>query len=420
MADKLGSPRGPASSLTDERDELESMHEEDFVYPVMAGGSQPLPDGEQPPESQAEALATAGVVAGGTSSQWRLIWKRFRRHKVAHVSVWIVAAIYLVVVFAEFLAPTTTSAQDPQFSYAPPQALHVYHPSEGLGLYVNGFTVTQDLETFANSYEVDEDSVIPVGLFVHGEPYTMWGLFELDLHLIGPTDPDQPFYLWGADDSGRDLLSRIIYGSRVSLSIGLVGVGLSLILGVALGGISGYYGGRPDALIQRIIEFLMSIPTLPLWLALSAAIPPSWGPLARYFAITTILSVIGWTGMARQVRGRFLSLREEDFITAARLDGCSQPRIIFRHMVPSFSSHVIASLTMAIPAMILAETSLSFLGLGLQSPAVSWGVLLQDAQNIRTIETAPWLMLPGLALFVTVLTMNFVGDGLRDAADPYK
>src|SRR5699024_5332946 len=193
-----------------------------------------------------------------------------------------------------------------------------------------------------------------------------------------------------------------------------------LILGVELGGISGYYGGKPDTLIQRIIEFLMSIPTLPLWLALSAAIPSSWGPLARYFAITAILSVIGWTGMAREVRGKFLSLREEDFITAALLDGCSRPRIIFRHMVPSFSSHLIASLTMSVPGMILGETALSFLGLGLQSPAVSWGVLLQDAQNIRTIETAPWLMLPGLALFVTVLAMNFVGDGLRDAADPYK
>ncbi|CAM3626019.1 ABC transporter permease [Occultella aeris] len=381
----------------------------------------PLPDsGADHPTGPRAELARAAMARGGTASQWRLVWRRFRRHKVAYVSIWIVLAIYLVMAFAEFLAPSTATAQDAEYAYAPPQALHISHPTEGFGLHVNGFTVTQNPDTFANEFEIDEDRHIPVGFFVRGEPYELWGVFPMDVHLIGPEDPDQPFYLWGADRAGRDSLSRILYGSRVSLSIGLVGVAISLVLGIALGGISGYYGGKPDTLIQRIIEFLMAIPTLPLWLALSAAIPASWGPLARYFAITAILSVIGWTGMARQVRGKFLSLREEDFITAASLDGCNKPRIIFRHMVPSFSSHVIASLTMAVPGMILAETSLSFLGLGLQAPAVSWGVLLQDAQNIRTIETAPWLLLPGLAIFITVLAMNFVGDGLRDAADPYK
>lgn len=369
-----------------------------------------------------EEAAAAGDRAAtrGTASPWRLVWRRFRRHKVAHVAIWVVVAIYGVVVFAEVLAPSTPTAQNEQYTYAPPQALHIYHESEGLGLYVHDFIITRNEDTFANEYVVDEDSYIPVGFFVRGEPYEMWGLIPLDIHLIGPEEASDPFYLWGADRAGRDLLSRVIYGTRVSLSIGLVGVALSLVLGIALGGVSGYYGGKPDTIIQRIIEFLMSIPTLPLWLALSAAIPPAWGPLSRYFAITAILSVIGWTGMARVVRGKFLSLREEDFITAAQLDGCSRPRIIFRHMVPSFSSHIIASLTMAIPGMILAETSLSFLGLGLQAPAVSWGVLLQDAQNVRTLETAPWLMLPGVALFITVLAMNFVGDGLRDAADPYK
>ncbi|SEE75234.1 ABC transporter permease [Ruania alba] len=374
-----------------------------------AAGGAPTPDPSR-----------AAAVQGGTASQWQLVWRRFRKHKVAFVSAWVVLAIYFVVAFAEILAPTTATAQNPDYTYAPPQELHIYHETEGFGLYVHDLLVTRNPETFANEFEIDENSYIPVGLFVSGEPYQMWGLFPMDLHLIGPENPDHTFHLWGADRAGRDSLSRIIYGSRVSLSIGLVGVAVSLILGVVLGGISGYYGGKPDTLIQRIIEFLMSIPTLPLWLALSAAIPASWGPLARYFAITAILSVIGWTGMAREVRGKFLSLREEDFITAALLDGCSRPRIIFRHMVPSFSSHLIASLTMSVPGMILGETALSFLGLGLQSPAVSWGVLLQDAQNIRTIETAPWLMLPGLALFVTVLAMNFVGDGLRDAADPYK
>ncbi|TDE88588.1 ABC transporter permease [Occultella glacieicola] len=389
------------------------MSQEGMEIPLPSPGG----DDESGPTPE---LARAALAQGGTASQWRLVWRRFRRHKVAFVALWVVLAIYLIMAFAEVLAPSTATAQDPDYAYAPPQALHIYHPSEGLGLYVHDFTVTQNPETFANEFEIDTDSYIPVGFFVSGEPYEMWGLFPMDVHLIGPEDPDRPFYLWGADRAGRDSLSRILYGSRVSLSIGLVGVAISLVLGIALGGISGYYGGKPDTLIQRIIEFLMAIPTLPLWLALSAAIPASWGPLARYFAITAILSVIGWTGMARQVRGKFLSLRTEDFITAATLDGCSRPRIIFRHMVPSFSSHVIASLTMAVPGMILAETSLSFLGLGLQAPAVSWGVLLQDAQNIRTIETAPWLLLPGLAIFITVLAMNFVGDGLRDAADPYK
>jgi peptide/nickel transport system permease protein len=399
LENQLESRRGGAASALDERPTAD-----------------PAPDGAAP----RKGARSKKDAARGTSSQWTLIWKRFRRHKIAYVSVWIVVAIYMVVVFAEVLAPSTTTHQDATHAYAPPQQLHVYHESEGLGLYVNGFTVERNEETFANEFELDESQYIPVGLFVEGEPYKMWGLFDMNIHLIGPENAEDPFFLWGADRAGRDLLSRVIYGSRVSLSIGLVGVALSLVLGVALGGISGYYGGKPDTIIQRLIEFLMSIPTLPLWLALSAAIPSSWGPLQRYFAITAILSVLGWTGMARQVRGRFLSLREEDFITAAQLDGASKPRIIFRHMVPSFSSHLIASLTMSVPGMILGETSLSFLGLGLQSPAVSWGVLLQDAQNIRAIETAPWLMLPGLALFITVLAMNFVGDGLRDAADPYK
>ncbi|HIZ34312.1 MAG TPA: ABC transporter permease [Candidatus Ruania gallistercoris] len=413
--DRVGSSTTDDLEVSSSAAEGTTMVQDGMEVPTPAPG-----DDAAVAPSAAEPTRTSTALQGGTQSQWRLVYRRFRRHKVAFVSVWVVVAIYFVVAFAEILAPTTATAQRPDYTYAPPQQLHIYHETEGFGLYVNDFTVTQNPETFANEFEIDEDSYIPVGLFVSGTPYELWGLFDMDLHLIGPEDPNQPMFLWGADSSGRDLLSRVVYGSRVSLSIGLVGVAVSLILGVILGGISGYYGGKPDTLIQRLIEFLMSIPTMPLWLALSAAIPATWGPLGRYFAITAILSVIGWTGMAREVRGKFLSLREEDFITAALLDGCSRPRIIFRHMVPSFSSHLIASLTMSVPGMILGETALSFLGLGLQSPAVSWGVLLQDAQNIRTIETAPWLMLPGLALFITVLAMNFVGDGLRDAADPYK
>jgi peptide/nickel transport system permease protein len=241
----------------------------------------------------------------------------------------------------------------------------------------------------------------------------------METKLFGPKKKGDPFYLLGADRLGRDLLSRIIHGARVSMSIGLVGVFMSLFAGILFGGISGYYGGLIDDMIQRTIEFLKAIPKIPLWMGLAAAIPHYWSPLAVYFLITVIISLIGWTNLARQVRGRFLSMKTEDFVMAARLDGAGEVRIILRHMVPSFTSHIIASLTLAVPTMILAETSLSFLGIGLRPPVVSWGVLLQEAQNIRAVATAPWLLLPGLAVVIAVLSFNFLGDGMRDAADPY-
>jgi peptide/nickel transport system permease protein len=255
---------------------------------------------------------------------------------------------------------------------------------------------------------------------VKSKPYEMWGLFTLETKLFGPLKASDPMYLLGADRLGRDMLSRIVYGTRISMSIGLIGVTLSLLLGIVLGGISGYYGGWVDNVIQRVIEFILSLPTTPLWLGLAAAMPANWPPLRIYLCITIILSLIGWTNLARVIRGRFLSLRTEDFVTAARLDGAGERRVIFRHMAPSFLSHIIAEVSLAIPAMILAETALSFLGLGLQPPMVSWGVLLQEAQNIRSITTAPWLFLPGVAVVIAVLSLNFVGDGLRDAADPYR
>ena len=352
------------------------------------------------------------------ASQWKLVWWRFRKHRLAVVGTVVVILIYLVALFAEFVAPFTPDAFDADYTYAPPQRLHFFDEN-GFGLYVYGYSSKLNEETLVRTFEVDESKKVPVRLFAQGNTYKLWGLFESDRHLIGPVEKGEPMYLLGANDQGQDMLSRIIFGARVSMSIGLVGVALSFVFGVFLGGISGYYAGATDTVIQRLIELLMSIPTLPLWLGLSAALPPDWSPLRIYFGITIILSLIGWTDLARVVRGRFLSLRGEDFVTAAELDGSSKPRIILRHMLPSFASHVIASLTLAVPAMILAETSLSFLGLGLQPPIVSWGVLLQEAQNIRSVATAPWLLLPGFAVIIAVLALNFMGDGLRDSADPY-
>lgn len=350
-----------------------------------------------------------------TASQWRLIWWRFARHRLAMAGLLVTAALYLVAVFADFLAPYGTEHFDEDYPYAPPQAVQF----DG-GLHVDGYATSVDPETYEQTFTADPERRVPVGFLVRGEEYRLFGLIPWDRHLFGPTEPGASMYLLGADRTGHDLLSLLIHGTRISMTIGLIGVVVAFALGVTLGGISGYFAGRVDTVIQRIVEFFMSLPSLPLWLGLAAALPPEWGPLQRYFAISVVLAMIGWTYLAREVRGRFLALREEEFVTAARLDGNSRRRVIFRHMLPSTSSHLIAQLSLSVPAMILAETSLSFLGLGLQAPVVSWGVLLQDAQNVRVLQTAPWLMLPGLAVVVAVLALNFAGDGLRDAADPYR
>ncbi len=371
---------------------------------------------DAPPDMQAE---TRLVVA----NQWQLIWWKFRKHRLAMVAGAVTVAFYLVAIFAEFVAPYAPGTYSARHSFMPPQSIQLFQKTEGgwrFYPHVYGHKVQIDPESYKRTYVVDETLAYPVGLFVRGEEYKLWGLFTLDRHLIGAANIGDPVHLVGADRLGRDVLSRTIYGTRVSMSVGLVGVGLSLALGVVLGGVSGYYGGIVDNLIQRAIEILRSLPTIPLWMGLSAAIPLTWPPVRVYFAITVLLSLIGWTTLAREVRGRFLSLKTEDFVIAARLDGVREMQIILRHMAPSMTSHIIASVTLAIPGMILAETALSFLGIGLRPPVVSWGVLLQEAQNVRSIATSPWLLFPGLAVVVAVLAMNFLGDGLRDAADPYQ
>lgn len=386
--------------------------------PQAQPGKAEAPDAGQHEESISTATQQKTAYV---ASQWKLMWWKFRRHKLAMAGGIVVILLYMSAAFAEFLSPADPNDVVSTYTYAPPQRLHFWDTSDGfdLGMYVYGYQSEIDTNTLARTFTIDREEKIPVRFFAEGIDYKLFGVIPLNTHLIGPTEAGEPFYLMGADRLGQDLLSRLIFGTRISMSIGLVGVLLSLVLGILLGGMSGYFGGWIDNVVQRVIEFLVSIPRIPLWLGLAAAVPKTWTPLQVYFGITVILSIIGWTGLARVVRGRFLSLREEEFVTAARLDGSGEMRIILRHMVPSFMSHIIASLTLAVPGTILAETSLSYLGLGLRSPINSWGVLLQEAQNIRSISTAPWLLLPGLLVVIAVLALNFLGDGLRDAADPY-
>lgn len=390
---------------------------------------QPPLDETEGPSTIAPAMVLKSVPAGrdrslAAASQWRLIWWRFRKNRLAVFGAVVLFGIYFSAIFADFLAPNSLEAHNSAYTYAPPQPLNFLDETSGgtdIGFYTYGYRMERDPDTFAESFAVDTSQRIPLGFFVHGAEYKLLGLIETDIHFFGPQTEGDPYYALGANAQGQDVFSRVIHGARISMSIGLIGVALSLVLGLLLGGISGYYGGAVDTGIQRLIEFLTSIPTIPLWMGLAAAIPPGWSPVSSYLAITVILSLLAWTELARVVRGRFLAMRREDFVTASVLDGAGPFRVMWRHMMPSFTSHIIASVTLAVPKMILAETTLSFLGLGLRAPVVSWGVLLQEGQNLRAITTAPWLVIaPGFAVVISVLCLNFVGDGLRDAADPYR
>ncbi|WP_262268228.1 ABC transporter permease [Microvirga yunnanensis] len=359
------------------------------------------------------------AVAG----QWRLFWLKFKKHKIALLSLVVILFMYLVAAFADFIAPLDPNATNARFTYAPPQSLSLFRDGS-FEPHVNQLKMTLNTESMRREFTPDPAKPLSVSFFVPAQqPYYLLGVIPMRTKLFGLTNPKpgDSLYVFGADRLGRDIFSRVVHGAKISLSIGLVGVFISLILGVTIGGISGFFGGWVDLAIQRLIELLRSIPTIPLWMGFAAAIPVGWPPLRTYFVITLIVSLIGWTSLAREVRGKFLSLRNEDFVIAARLDGMSEIGIIFHHLVPSFISHIIATLTLAIPSMILAETALSFLGIGLQPPIISWGVLLQEAQNIRAVAQAPWLLFtPAAAIVISVLALNFLGDGLRDAADPYE
>ena len=352
------------------------------------------------------------------ASNWKLVWWRFRRHRLALVSAVVLAMMYTVVLAPDFFSTQNPEATDARQAFIPVQGIHLFHDGK-LDPWVPAIAGKRHPVTLRMEWSIDPNKRVPVSFFGRGHRWYVLGLFETNVHLLTSDDPRQRIFLLGSDRLGRDQWSRIMHGTQTSMTVGLVAVAMSTILGVVLGGLSGYVGGKTDSVIQRVIELLQSVPTIPIWLALAAALPRDWTPIQVFFAITVILSLIGWTTLGREVRGRFLALREEDFVLAARLAGCSRMRIILRHMVPTFASHIIATASLAIPVMIINETSLSFLGLGIRPPAISWGVLLQEAQNIQSLALAPWLLIPGLVVILAVLAFNLVGDGLRDASDPY-
>ncbi len=353
------------------------------------------------------------------ASQWTLMWWKFKRHRVAVVSGVILLLMYATTLVTEVLVPYNLHSRHTDFIYASPQPVHLFHDGGFVGPFVYPLVKTLNMETLRRDYAEDTSRPYPLRFLCSGDPYRFWGMVDMSFHLVCPPQ-GATLFLLGTDRLGRDVLSRIFYGARISLTIGLLGIAISFALGLVIGGMAGYFGGWVDMVVQRLIEIIRSFPELPLWMALSAVLPVTWSPILIYFGITGILALLDWTGLARAVRSKLLALREEDYTTAARLMGARPRRIIARHLLPGFMSHLIASATLSIPGMILGETALSFLGIGLRPPITSWGVLLNEAQNINVVALYPWLMLPVVPVIVVILAFNFFGDGLRDAADPYR
>ncbi|MBB4186291.1 peptide/nickel transport system permease protein [Sinorhizobium terangae] len=391
-----------------------------MTSPIPAPG-EPLPHyvSTAPFDPYSVEVMTEEQVRVNQASQLRLMWWKFKRHKVALASGIFLAALYFMILFCEFLAPYNLHTRNVDFIYAPPQTVRLFHEGSFVGPFVYGRTMTLDMATLKRNYADNPADVQRIRFFCRGDSYRFWGLFEGNLHLVCPAEGGQLFLL-GTDRLGRDVLSRIIYGARISLTIGLLGITVSFVLGIVIGGLAGYHGGVFDLLVQRLIEVLQSIPSIPLWLSLAAIMPATWSPILIYLGITVILGLLDWTGLARAVRSKLLALREEDYVLAAQLMGARSSRIIGRHLVPGFMSHLIATATISIPGMILGETALSFLGLGLRPPITSWGILLTEAKSVSVIAFYPWLLFPTIPVILVILAFNFLGDGLRDAADPYK
>lgn len=383
------------------------------------GGAMPHYVSEAPFDPYSIEDMTAAQEKVFLASQWKLMWWKFRQHRIAVFSGLFLLILYFSILISEVVAPYNLQTRDADHVYAPPQAIHMFHEGSFIGPFTYGFSYRLDMENLKREYAENPQEVQPIRFFCRGDSYKFWGIVEADFHFVCPPQ-DGTMFLLGTDRLGRDVLSRIIYGARISLTIGLIGVAISFFLGIVIGGIAGYYGGMADMIIQRIIEVLQSLPSIPLWLALATIMPVTWSPLLVYFGITIILGMLDWTGLARAVRSKLLSLREEDYVLAAQLMGAKPSRIIGLHLVPGFMSHLIATATISIPTMILGETALSFLGLGLRQPITSWGVLLAEAQNINVVALYPWLMLPVVPVILVILAFSFLGDGLRDAADPYK